>query len=130
MSASLRVLSPGLSTTIQDLGRPGYAQLGVPASGALDPVSLRAANTLVGNPPGAGALEVLHVGSAFAIDAHSVRMSFAGADATIELSSGGDAGRGWPIETMRSIRLVRGDVISTRLLITLEIHQKAVVNLP
>jgi biotin-dependent carboxylase-like uncharacterized protein len=111
MRASLRVLSPGLSTTIQDLGRPGHAQFGVPASGALDPVSLRAANTLVGNPPDAGALEVLHMGPAFAIDAHSVRMSFAGADATIELSSGVDARRGRPIETMRSIRLVRGDVV-------------------
>src|SRR5256885_12078680 len=37
-------------TTVQDLGRPGHAQLGIPAGGALDPVALRAANALAGNP--------------------------------------------------------------------------------
>src|SRR5207244_2364444 len=50
MKPSLRVLSPGLSTTVQDLGRPGHQWLGIPVGGALDPVSLRAANGLVGNP--------------------------------------------------------------------------------
>jgi biotin-dependent carboxylase-like uncharacterized protein len=108
----LRVLSPGLATTVQDLGRPGYGQLGVPAGGALDPVSLRAANALVGNPPDAGALEVIHMGPTLAIDAHSVRMSFAGANAAIEISSGADANSARPIATMRSIRVVHGDVIS------------------
>ena len=47
----LRVLAPGLNTTLQDLGRPGYQHLGIPVSGALDTVSLRAANALVGNAP-------------------------------------------------------------------------------
>ena len=108
----LRVLSPGLATTVQDLGRPGYGQLGVPAGGALDPVSLRAANALVGNPPDAGALEVIHMGPTLAIDAHSARMSFAGANAAIEISSGADANSARPIATMRSIRVVHGDVIS------------------
>ena len=58
MTPSLHVVVPGLLTTIQDIGRVGYQHLGVPVSGALDPVSLHAANTLVGNPPGAAALEV------------------------------------------------------------------------
>ena len=69
MNAALRVLSPGLSTTLQDLGRAGYAQLGIPGSGALDPLALRAANALAGNPQDAGVLEVTYAGPALAIEA-------------------------------------------------------------
>ena len=39
MTAALRVIAPGLMTTVQDLGRPGYQRLGVPVSGALDHVA-------------------------------------------------------------------------------------------
>ncbi len=52
------VLDGGLSTTVQDLGRYGYERFGVPVAGAMDPFALRAANRLVGNPPGAAALEI------------------------------------------------------------------------
>ncbi|MEA2281333.1 MAG: hypothetical protein QOK21_1940 [Solirubrobacteraceae bacterium] len=52
------VLASGPSSTIQDLGRPGLAALGVGASGAADRHSLRLANRLVGNPEGAAALEL------------------------------------------------------------------------
>jgi len=55
----LRVLSPGLLTLVQDLGRPGHAALGVPASGAADRGSARQANRLVGNDEGAPLLETL-----------------------------------------------------------------------
>jgi antagonist of KipI len=54
----LRVLSPGLLTTVQDLGRPGYGAFGVPPSGALDEEALVRANLLAGNAPGAAALEL------------------------------------------------------------------------
>jgi biotin-dependent carboxylase-like uncharacterized protein len=108
---ALRVLAPGLLTTIQDLGRPGYQRLGVPVSGALDPVSLRAANALVGNAPGAGALEVAYVGPAFAVDADDVRLSFVGAPAAIEIRPDEIAPRGTRVEMMRSIRLRRGQVV-------------------
>ena len=46
---------PGLLTTVQDLGRPGLAHLGVPPAWAADAELLRHANALVGNPPGAAA---------------------------------------------------------------------------
>ena len=46
----VRVVAPGFLTTVQDLGRPGFAALGVSAAGAADPVALRAGNRLVGNP--------------------------------------------------------------------------------
>jgi biotin-dependent carboxylase-like uncharacterized protein len=51
------VLKPGPLTTIQDLGRPGWGAFGVPEGGAMDRQGLRRANLLVGNAPGAPALE-------------------------------------------------------------------------
>jgi KipI family sensor histidine kinase inhibitor len=54
----IEVLQPGLLTTVQDVGRPGLAHLGVPHSGAADPLSLRWANRLAGNPDDAAGLEV------------------------------------------------------------------------
>jgi len=54
----LEILDPGMLALLQDLGRPGYASMGVSTSGALDPVSLREANRLVGNPTGTAGLEL------------------------------------------------------------------------
>ncbi|RWZ46164.1 carboxyltransferase domain-containing protein [Labedella phragmitis] len=55
----LEVLKAGLQTTFQDLGRTGFTSMGVSASGALDPVSLRAADRLVGNDTTEATLEVV-----------------------------------------------------------------------
>jgi allophanate hydrolase subunit 2 len=111
MNAALRVLSPGLMTTLQDLGRTGYQQLGIPGGGALDPVGLRAANTLAGNPPDAGGLEVVYAGPTFAVEARSARVSFVGAEARIEVFPSQDATCGRPVETMQSIRLQRDEIV-------------------
>ena len=53
----IEVVRPGLLTTVQDLGRTGYAHLGVARSGALDAGALVRANRLVGNPDGTAGLE-------------------------------------------------------------------------
>jgi biotin-dependent carboxylase-like uncharacterized protein len=111
MTAALRFLSPGLSTTVQDLGRPGFQRLGVGLGGALDPVSLNAANFLVGNPGNAGALEVLYVGPTFVVEADEARLSFVGADAKIEILAGIDARDGEVVAPMRSILVRRGQVV-------------------
>ncbi len=58
----IKVLSPGLATTVQDLGRPGYYHLGIPISGGMDRLALRAANMLVGNDEGAAVLEAVFMG--------------------------------------------------------------------
>ena len=58
----VNVISAGISTTIQDLGRPGYYHLGIPIGGAMDRLALRAANLLVGNDEGAAGLEAVFVG--------------------------------------------------------------------
>lgn len=62
MSAGFEVLDSGLQTTVQDQGRPGFAHLGVPRSGALDRGALAVANRLVGNPPDAAVLETTLTG--------------------------------------------------------------------
>jgi biotin-dependent carboxylase-like uncharacterized protein len=56
--SGLEVLRAGVRTTIQDLGRVGFAHLGVPRAGAADSAALRLANRLVGNPERAAGLEV------------------------------------------------------------------------
>ncbi len=58
----INVTSPGILTTIQDLGRPGYYHLGIPMGGAMDRLALIAANLLVGNPEGAAGLEAVFMG--------------------------------------------------------------------
>jgi KipI family sensor histidine kinase inhibitor len=60
--AGLAVLKPGLQATIQDLGRPGYASLGVSSSGAMDRGALRRANRLAGNAEDAAGIEILFGG--------------------------------------------------------------------
>jgi biotin-dependent carboxylase-like uncharacterized protein len=111
MTPALHILAPGLLTTVQDLGRVGHRHLGVPVSGALDPVSLRAANALVGNPSGVGALEVAYLGPTFAVDAEDVRISFVGARTAIEILPHARAKSGRRIGTMRSICLRRGEAV-------------------
>jgi biotin-dependent carboxylase-like uncharacterized protein len=59
---AVRVINPGLSTTVQDLGRPGYFHLGIPIGGAMDRLALKAANLLVGNDMGAAGLEAVFIG--------------------------------------------------------------------
>jgi len=59
---AIKVIKPGLATTVQDLGRPGYYHIGIPLSGGMDRFALRAANMLVGNPQGAAALEASFLG--------------------------------------------------------------------
>jgi biotin-dependent carboxylase-like uncharacterized protein len=54
---ALSVVRAGVLTTVQDLGRPGHAHLGVPPSGALDRPAAALVNRLVGNPPDAAVLE-------------------------------------------------------------------------
>ena len=59
---AIKVHTPGLATSVQDLGRPGYYHLGIPISGGMDRFALRAANMLVGNDEGAAVLEAVFMG--------------------------------------------------------------------
>ncbi len=59
---AIEVHKPGLATTVQDLGRPGYYDVGIPLSGAMDRFALIAGNLLLGNPEDAAALEIVFLG--------------------------------------------------------------------
>ncbi len=61
-NAVLEVLDPGMLSTVQDFGRPGYEHLGVPHSGGCDRWGLAVANVLLGNVVSAAALEMTLVG--------------------------------------------------------------------
>lgn len=58
----IKIISPGLLTTLQDGGRYGYQQFGVPVCGAMDRWSLNLANQLVDNHPDEAALEITYMG--------------------------------------------------------------------
>ncbi|MEV4809556.1 biotin-dependent carboxyltransferase family protein [Micromonospora avicenniae] len=93
MTNELVVLRAGALTTVQDLGRPGYAHLGVPRSGALDPAALRLANRLVGNPESAAGLEITVTGCVLRLT-RAATVAVTGAEAEIRVGTRpGDPGR-------------------------------------
>ncbi len=110
MSAALRVFAPGLLTTVQDFGRVGYQRLGIPVGGALDPLCLRAANLIVGNPPDAAGLEMVGRGPTLTIEAESARLAFMGARLELGLTGLAPAQR-FDIRSGESVVLRRGDTL-------------------
>ena len=76
---TIRVLDAGPFDTVQDVGRPGRGASGVPRSGAMDTLALKAANLLVGNDEGTAALETTLVGPTLRFD-EQVLIALAGAD--------------------------------------------------
>ena len=84
--ASLRVITPGMLTTIQDLGRWGWQGRGVPVAGPMDPRSHRLANTLAGNETDAAAIEMTIVGPEVEFDDERIA-AVSGADFEITVDS-------------------------------------------
>ena len=76
---SIKVLRPGLLTTLQDHGRHGFQRVGLCPGGAMDPVALALANALVGNPPDEAALEVTVIGPELAFE-HDTLVAVCGAE--------------------------------------------------
>ena len=81
----ITVVRAGPLTTVQDLGRPGYAHLGVPRSGALDPAAARFANALIGNDVDAAVLETTLMGCALRFAARTF-VAVAGAVAEVRVN--------------------------------------------
>ena len=77
----IEVLKPGTLTTVQDLGRRGFAGVGIGAGGALDPWAAAVANLAVGNPPGAALLECTYVGPVLRFNA-ATTVALLGAEPT------------------------------------------------
>ncbi|MBU2326101.1 MAG: biotin-dependent carboxyltransferase family protein [Alphaproteobacteria bacterium] len=89
---AIKVLHPGLATSIQDLGRPGYFHLGIPLGGAMDRLALKAANLLVGNDEGAAGLEAVFIGPKLEFEKDAM-VAVTGADMPIKVD--GEEKPGW-----------------------------------
>lgn len=100
---ALLVRRPGVQTSVQDLGRPGYGRYGVPVSGAMDTWSLRLGNLLLGNPPGAAALEMALVGPELEALA-PLLCAYTGADLNLLVG-------GRPVRPGRTFRVREGELL-------------------
>lgn len=99
----LRVVKPGLLTTVQDLGRWGHQIAGVPVAGPMDAFSHRLANHLVGNRPEAALLEVTLIGPELTADRETT-IAVCGAD--FDLSCDGEG-----VSTGEAFRLGAGQTL-------------------
>ncbi len=104
----IKVLNPGLSTTVQDLGRFGHYHIGLPPSGPMDTFSHSAANLLVGNDINAATLEMTYVGGQYEFSDPGV-IAITGADMEPRLNRE-------LIPMWESITVKPGDVLSFTLL--------------
>ncbi|MYI89520.1 MAG: biotin-dependent carboxyltransferase [Gammaproteobacteria bacterium] len=100
----IRVISPGLATSVQDLGRPGYYHLGIPISGGMDRYALRCANLLVGNAESAAVLEAVFLGPEIEFT-RDATVSVTGANLPPKVD--GDVREGWT-----SFDVKKGQVLS------------------
>src|SRR5215475_11529287 len=103
-SMAITVLKPGLATTVQDLGRPGYYHIGIPLSGGMDRHALVAANLLVGNEAGAAVLEAVFMGPELEFTEDAL-VAITGAELPPKLD-------GEPRETWTSFKVKRGQILT------------------
>lgn len=101
---AIEIVETGLATSIQDQGRPGYYNVGIPPSGALDLYSAAAANVLVGNDPNEAVIESTYMGPKLRFTEDTV-IAVTGADIPIELN--GEQAPNW-----ESIEVKSGDVLT------------------
>lgn len=100
----LAIINPGLYTTIQDRGRIGYQEFGMPVTGAMDDYSFRVANILVGNDEYDAALETTLNGPEIAFNKDAV-IAITGANMVPKVN-------GYTVPMWRSIKLSKNDVLS------------------
>jgi biotin-dependent carboxylase-like uncharacterized protein len=101
------VLTPGAYTTVQDGGRYGYQNMGIPVSGVLDAYAFRAANILAGSPENSAVLEMTVTGTHLEV-LREANVAITGADMAMTLND-------QPVPGWKSIRVKAGDL--------LDIHQ-------
>jgi antagonist of KipI len=100
----LKVLKPGLLTTVQDLGRSGYQQYGVVVGGALDGLAARTANLIVGNGDNAAVIEMAQTGPDLQFTREAL-VAWCGAD--FDARVGGE-----PLPCDRAVRVAAGETVS------------------
>lgn len=104
----LEVIDPGMQSSVQDLGRCGYSQFGVPRSGAFDSRSLRLGNALLANDPSDAAIELTMIGGSYRVHRDTVAC-VTGANAPDLYAE--HSGRRTPMQTGRAYKLNTGATI-------------------
>jgi biotin-dependent carboxylase-like uncharacterized protein len=102
----LRILEPGLETTVQDLGRYGNYHLGVPPSGAADKYSFIAGNLLLGNPIDYAGLEMTLIGPTIEFQKDTM-IAITGAPMEPSINH-------QPIPMWENVRVKTGDILRFR----------------
>lgn len=100
---ALKIINPGLFTTVQDLGRYGYESYGFTPAGVMDYESYYLANALLGNDYNCGVLELTLYGITFEV-LHSTSMASAGAEMELTINEE-------PFDTGTAVDLVKGDIV-------------------
>lgn len=100
----IKVLKPGLQTTVQDLGRPSYYEIGLPPSGAMDKYSFVIANLLVGNDENAAGLEITYMGPELEFQ-QDLLIAITGGEIPPKIN-------GEPVPMWETIAVKEGDVLS------------------
>ena len=106
----IRVLNPGILTTVQDLGRYGYQQFGIPCSGVMDQKSFQNANYLVGNQNGEAVLEFTLFGGSYLFESDTI-IALTGADMSPKLD-GAAVPMNRPVEVKCGMQLSLGFAVS------------------
>jgi len=101
---SIKIIKPGLFTTVQDSGRMGFQRYGIPVAGAMDDFAFRVANILVGNDENEAALEATFMGPSIEIGFDGY-IAITGANMSPKLN--GNSVRMW-----RSIEVHKGDELT------------------
>lgn len=97
------ILDPGFATTVQDLGRYGYAHLGISPCGAADALSFRIAHLMVGNDETAPALEMTLSGGTFEFH-ETAFVAITGAECPVELN-------GNPVSAQQAFQVTTGSIL-------------------
>ncbi|WP_121665478.1 5-oxoprolinase subunit C family protein [Mesonia aquimarina] len=83
---SIKILQPGLFSTIQDRGRVGFAKFGIPKSGAMDLYSAKIANLLLGNSENEALMEITLIGPKLEFT-EATQISITGLSASAKLNN-------------------------------------------
>ncbi len=103
---ALRVIKPGICTTVQDLGRPGYQDMAIPVSGIRDADALRLGNALVNNDFDCAGLEISLQGPTLEVLADSVRVVLTGTVGRLHIIEP----ENYYIAAWQSVTLVQGTI--------------------
>ncbi|WP_174734345.1 biotin-dependent carboxyltransferase family protein [Mesobacillus harenae] len=100
----IKVRKPGLQTTVQDNGRNGYYELGMPPSGAMDKYSFHSANLLVGNDENAAVLEATYIGPELEFQ-EDLLIAITGGELQPKIN-------GNPVDLWQAVSVKEGDILT------------------